>query len=285
VRAVPKTARVSASRRFTSARRGPNPVVLLVGGIVACTLIALSLILFAPHSADPDSLDTRVAEIERQAAAHEDAGRYAEAAVLYDRLAADYGASERYASRASSWRTRARLNREGDADLKKVNADYAAWKRLAEAAQKDMVRGVWEKGIELRRRVEKAPVAWKPEFERLMADLENKMKPTTEEWRKARARITAECGLDQRDKADWSKALSLWQAYLAGSVGAADRSGAESELRSIQARVREDFATLRARVKRLREDGREDEAKGVVEKQRPRFKGTASEAELEALLR
>jgi hypothetical protein len=285
VRAVPKTARVSASQRFAARPRGTNPVVLLVGGIAACTLIAVCLILFAPHEVDSDTLDTRVAEGERQAAVHENAGRYLEAAAVYDRLGTEFGASERYRARASGWRARAKFNREAEGDLKRLNADYAAWKAAAERVQKDLVRGVWEKGLELKRRAEKAPVVWKPELDRLLADLENRMKPGSEAWQRARERISKECRLDERGKPEWSKALSLWQAYLAGSVGAADRSGAESELRSIQARVREDFATLKARMGQLHEAGRADEARVFLETQRARFKGTASEADLELLIR
>jgi hypothetical protein len=280
VRAVPKTARVSATERFhRSARRGPSPVALLLGGIAAAGALAVGAILFWPTGPTDETLDARVDGLERDVAKFEDDGRY------LDRLVAEYGASDRYRTRASGWRTRARIDRELDGDLKRLSADFAAWKPRAERAQKEAVRAVWEEGVGLKRRAAKAPVPWKPELERLQADLENRMKPASESWQVARERIASECRLEQRGQADWSKALSLWQAYLAGSVGPADRSGAESELRSIHARVREDLATLRIRVRQLRESGREEDARGEVAKHRARFKGTAAEPELEALLR
>jgi len=282
VRAVPKTARVSATERFhRSARRGPPPLVLLLGGITVAGVLAAGAVLFWPHDPGVEALDGKIDAEERRIAGLEAQVRLIEAAAALDRLAAEHGASDRYGPRASGWRTRARLDRELAADLKKADADFAAWKGRAERAQKEAVRAVWEEGIELKRRAGNAPVSWKTELDRLLADLEKRFATPSENWQAARERISKDCRLDHRGEADWARGLVLWQAYLAGSVGAADRSGAESALRSIHAKVREDFGTVRARVLRL------DPAAAAAEvgKHRPRFKGTAAEADLEALLR
>jgi hypothetical protein len=282
-----KTARVSASARFVSvaSRRRVSPVAWLLAGIGACLAVVATFILFADPVDAGAAFDARIGIAEREIAVLESQGRFLDAAAGLDGLVRQVAGREEYVGRAAEWRARARSDRDLAAELRKAYEEFLSLKARAEKASKDELRPLWEEGQRLKSRIAGAPVSWKKEVDDLLAAIERRMVPPSEPWQKARDRISAECRLDRRGEADWSRALRLWKEFLAGSAGAADRSGAESELRSIQARVREDFALVRGKVQRLREAGRPDEARAEAAKHRPRFAGTSAEAEIEVLAR
>ena len=121
------------------------------------------------------------------------------------------------------------------------------------------------------------------DFVRKRIDKLRAMIPKLDSFFDKRAEITKACGLRNPRTAHFGKAVRLWRVYRGKLAEKEEQWKVDGELKTIGNWAREDAHRLHRTAKREIEAGNKERAVEMIRKELPRFKGTASQADLEAM--
>ena len=85
--------------------------------------------------------------------------------------------------------------------------------------------------------------------------------------------------------ADWGGAIKDWGDFLKGKPSGETKAKAEGEIKTIQAKAKQDFDRLRKKAEALTAENKMAEALDLLKQQKARFEHTEAEADLDAVIR
>ena len=87
------------------------------------------------------------------------------------------------------------------------------------------------------------------------------------------------------EAADWGGAVKDWTDFLKGKPSGETKAKVEGELRSIQAKAKQDFDRLRKKAEALTAENKMAEALDLLKQQKARFEHTDAESDLDAAIK
>lgn len=284
------TGYVSATQRFhTEARKKKvSPVAVIIGVIVAVFLAVLGFIFFGGED-DSKMVIAQLNKVLTSAHGLYDAYKFNEAIAEYEKalkIAESVGSLSGRAAEIKARIAEVKQQRDLMAEADRKFKEFK--KRFDENAAPP--RQLWDEGKQLQSNYKNAEVSWMKELgeiiERIskMIDTDNAIGRRLD-FQVRRNEIIKECNLGDRAKANFSKAVDLYQKYLEEKPSDDNRNKAENEIRSLNAKALEETDTLRRRAERMVEDKKKDEAIDMLKQQRPRFEKTEGEAALEKVIK